>query len=193
MRYAVIVLLALSTGLFITLKSDPPESPERQNITVRTPRDRPAGSPHANDPPAPPLRPIHPEDMGIKVPAETVDHPARITRAIAQSDLPAIQTAVSSWFDQDPEATRDWLSTQETYEDLQPAISYIVSGIAEKGDLKTAVKWSALISDGTLRDDTLFQIHALALRNGIITPSEIPLELIPDVRQQELLSGAAGD
>jgi len=82
-----------------------------------------------------------------------------------------------SWFEQDPTAARDWLAMQTTYDDLQPAISYIVSRISEKGDLKTALEWSALLKDGTLRDDTIFDIHALALRNGKITVSEIMIFL----------------
>jgi len=193
MRYTIIALIALSLGLFLILKSEPPEPPKQADPSARAPRNRPADSPHANDPSAPPPRPIRPEDLGVKAPTGPIDHPARISRAISENNLPAIQTAVLSWFGQDPTAARDWLATQTTYDDLQPAIGYIVSDIAEKGDLKTAIEWSALLSDGTLRDDTLFNIHALALRNGIITPSEIPLDLIPADRHEDLLSGAAGD
>ena len=193
MRYALIALPALLLGLFIAMKGEPPEPQGQRNINVRAPRSRPATSTHANDPPAPPLRPIRPEDLGARQASGRIDHPARINRGISENNLPAIQTAVLSWFEQEPEAARDWLSKQETYADLQPAISYIVSRIAENGDLKTAIEWTALLSDGTLRDDTLVDIHSLALRNGTIRPSEIPLDLIPPDRREELLSGAAGD
>jgi hypothetical protein len=140
-----------------------------------------------------PLNVIRPEELGV-VPPSNAQHPSLLLNlAISENNLPAIQATVLSWFGQDPTATRDWLATQTTFDDLQPAISYIVSSIAEKGDLQTAVEWSALISDQTLHDDTLFQIHALALRNGMITPSEIKIDLIPADRHEELLSGAAGD
>jgi hypothetical protein len=140
-----------------------------------------------------PTKPIRPEDLGIIPPTSPVDHPARITRAISENDLPTIQSAVLSWFERDPAAARDWLATQPTYADLEPAISYIAHKVSEQGDLGTGIKWSALLPEGTLRDDTLFNIHALALRNGRITPSEINLDMIPSHRQAELLSGAAGD
>ncbi len=140
-----------------------------------------------------PLNVIRPEDLGV-VPPSNAQHPSLLlNQAISENNLPAIQSAVLFWFGQDPTAARDWLATQTTLDDLQPAISYIVSSIAEKGDLKTAIEWSALISDQTLHDDTLFNIHALALRNGLITPSEIKIDLIPAHRREELLSGAAGD
>jgi len=82
---------------------------------------------------------------------------------------------------------------QATYDDLQPAISYIASRVAENGDLETALEWTALLPGGTLRDDTIFDIYALALRNGKITASEINLGGLPPDRQAELLSGAPGD
>lgn len=140
-----------------------------------------------------PIIAIRPEDLGIVPPSVPIDHPARIARAISQNDLPAIQSATLSWFEQDPVAARDWLAMQPTYDDLQPAISYIASRISEKGDLNTALEWTALLPGGTLRDDTIFGIYALALRNGMITASEINLDGLPPDRQTELLSGAAGD
>jgi hypothetical protein len=136
---------------------------------------------------------VHPEDLDVHPLTAPVDHPARIARAISENDLPALQSAAFSWFEQDPVAARDWLAMQSTYEDLQPAISFIASRISEKGDLTTALEWSALLPDGIIRDDTLFDIHALALRNGRITASEITLDAIPPERRADLLSGAAGD
>jgi hypothetical protein len=193
MKYAFIAIVLISLGFFITLRSDPPEAPEEQNNTVRTTRNRPAESLHINDPPAPPIRPIRPEDMGVSPSSEPVDHPARITRALSENDLSAVQFATLAWFEKDPAAARDWLASQPTLESLQPAIAYIVISISGQGDHDSAVEWSALLNEGTLRDDTLFDIHALALRNGKITPSEVPLHLIPAERQDELLGGAAGD
>ena len=140
-----------------------------------------------------PIIAIRPEDLGIVQPSAPIDHPDRIASIISQNDHPAIQSAALSWFEQDPTAARDWLAMQTTYDDLQPAISYIVSKISENGDLKTALEWSALLKGGTLRDDTIFEIHALALRNGKITVLEINPDLIPPARIEELLGGAAGD
>ncbi len=136
---------------------------------------------------------IRPEDLGVLPSAAPIDHPARIARAISENDLPAIQSAALSWFEHDPSAARDWLAVQSTYDDLQPAISFIAFRISEKGDLTVAMEWAKLLPDGNLRDDTLFDIHAVALRNGRITAAEIPLDAIPPDRRSELLSGAAGD
>jgi hypothetical protein len=140
-----------------------------------------------------PIIAIRPEDLGVVASTEPVDHAARIARAISEDDLPAVQSAALSWFEKDPAAARDWLAMQSTYDDLQPAISYIASRIAEQGDLKTALEWTALLPVGTLRDDTIFNIHALALRDGRITASEIWLDGIPPDRHADLFSGAAGD
>lgn len=140
-----------------------------------------------------PVTVIHPEDLGVAAPGTPANSPARIARAISENDLPAIQSAALSWFEQDPAAARDWLAGQPTLEDLQPAISYIARKVSENGDIGTALEWTKLLPDGTLRDDTVFDIHALALRNGGIAPSQIQLDEIPPGRRDELLSGAAGD
>ncbi len=192
--FLTVIAAAIITVFLPTAPSDRTNPPNP--ITRRSPRAAPDfwSAAHAPDPGGKiPLAFIRPEDLGVLPPTSPIDHPARIARAISENDLPAIQSAALSWFDQDPTAARDWLAIQPTYDDLQPAISYIVSRISEKGDLKTALEWSALLSYGTLRDDTIFNIHALALRNGRITASEINLDEIPPERRSELLSGAAGD
>lgn len=140
-----------------------------------------------------PITAIRPEDLGIRPSTSPADPQALIAKAISENDLPAIQSAALSWFQQDPIAARDWLATQSTLDDLQPAISYIASSISEKGNLKTAIEWAKILPEGTLREDTLFNMHALALRNRQITFSEINLEGFSPERLQELQSGAAGD
>lgn len=196
---ALIFLIAAILYLFIKAPSDQPSESDRSGL-LPTRKLRTATSPdfwnsaHVPDPGRElPITAIRPDELGVFPPSAPMDHPARIVRAIAENDHPAIQSAAFSWFEQDPAAARNWLAMQQTYEDLQPAISYIASRISEKGDLKTAIEWSALLPDCTLRDDTLFNIHALALRNGRISASEIKLDVIPPDRHAELLSGAAGD
>lgn len=197
-RMATAVLLTMSAAAAILFfrndradRTNPPDP-----ITRRVPRTSPAFWTSARIP-APveeiPISVIRPEDLGIVAPTSPIDHPARIARAISENDLPAVQSAALSWFEQDPTAARDWLAMQSTYDDLQPAIRFIASRISEKGDLNTALAWTNLLPDGTLRDDTLFDIHALALRNGKISVSEITSDAIPPDRHAELLSGAAGD
>lgn len=193
MKRLIIAFILVVTGVLFISTKESPSSQVQNDAMMRTTRRPPIVDSHANDPFPPPLHPIRPENLGIIPSSTPIDHPARIALAISQGDLPTIQSSVLSWFEKDPVATRDWLVTQTTYADLQPAISYITSSIAEKGDLRTALQWSALLQDGTLRDDTIFNIHALALRNGQINKSEVPLHLIPKERHDEILSGAAGD
>ncbi|MFC7336542.1 hypothetical protein ACFQY0_05075 [Haloferula chungangensis] len=140
-----------------------------------------------------PVRIIQAEDLGALPPAADTDHVALLTQAIEGMDRAAIQSAALAWYRHDPQATRDWLAAQPSLDDLQPAISYIVHEISENGDLDAAIEWSALIDEGPAREDTIFEIHALALRNGLITKDQIKLELIAPSRRAELLSGAAGD
>lgn len=195
MPLGVFITLAFAGILFF--RSDPADPPDRSDpISRRKPRAAPDfwNSARVPDPGGEiPISAIRPEDLGVVPPTSAIDHPARIIRAISANDLPALQSAALSWFEQDPAAARDWLVTQSTYDDLLPAIRFIASHLAEKGDLTTALAWTKLLPDGTLRDDTLFDIHALALRNGRITPAEITLDAIPPERRAELLSGAAGD
>ncbi len=195
------MVTAFSIILFIAIApSDRTNTTNRTNPPNPNTRRPPHSTPdfwhtaHVPDPGAEiPISVIRPEDLGVSPPTAPVDHPARIARAISENDLPAIQSAALSWFEQDPVAARNWLAMQSTYDDLQPAISYIASRVSERGDLNTALEWTRLLPDGTLRDDTIFDIHALALRNGMITASEIMIEGIPPDRREELFSGAAGD
>lgn len=199
----VLAALASAAGLVIFFTRDQTDQTDQTNqaIPAYLPQTRkPRAAPDFWDAarvPDPghdaPVTAIRPEDLGVFPPATPVDHPSRIARAISGSDLPAIQSAALSWFEQDPVAARAWLASQPTLEDLQPAISYIASRISEQGDLKTALEWTALLSAGTLRDDTIFNLLALALREGRITVTELPLDRIPPDRHAELLSGAAGD
>ncbi len=201
-RSLVLAMVSLAVGIVIFSTKNSTDRSDRTDETVFPPPRKPRtvspsafwNSAHVPDPGRDlPVTSIRPEDLGVVPPSAPIDHPARIARAISENDLPAIQSAALSWFEQDPAAAREWLAIQPTYDDLQPAISYIVSKISERGDLKTALEWSALLKESTLRDDTLFSIHALALRNGNLKPSEIARDLIPNDRLDELLSGAAGD
>ncbi len=196
---AVILLCALG-ALFLRKKHPDPtvssNQPDISRQSSRAPRAAPDfwDSAIVPDPgERPPIATIRPEDLGITIPTTPVDPQALISKAISENNLPAIQSAALWWFQQDPTAARDWLATQSTFEDLQPAISYIANHISEKGDIKTAIEWVKLLPEGTLREDTLFDIHALALRTRQITTSEITPDGIPPERFQELLSGAAGD
>lgn len=192
-----VLALACATAFIFNVSSDPSAPSDPSDLRPRrTPRPEPAFWASAQVPdPGREISPtvIRPQDLGVASPTPPINAPARIIRAITEDDLPALQSAALSWFEQDPTAARDWLAMQSTYEELQPAISYIAASISEKGDINTAVEWTALLTEGTLRDNTLFDIHALALRNGWITPEEISLDLIPPDRREELLSGAGGD
>jgi hypothetical protein len=190
-------LAAASFFIFQKDQTDPSNQTDQTNLATRRPtRAAPDfwDSAVVPDPgESVPVITIRPEDLGVRTPATPIDPQALIAKAISENNLPAIQSAALTWFQQDPTAARDWLAAQSTLDDLQPAISYIASSISEKGDIKTAIEWVKLLPEGTLREDTLFNIHALALRNRQITFSEINPEGISAERLQELQSGAAGD
>lgn len=141
----------------------------------------------------PPVIAIRPEDLGVIAPTTPVAPQALIAKAIEENNLPAIQSAALTWFQQDPTAARDWLAAQSTLDDLQPAISYIAHRISENGDLPSAIKWANIITDPTTREDTLFGIQALALRNRQIKFDQIHTQGLSPDRIEELRSGAAGD
>lgn len=193
--FVILTLVAASFFIFQKDKTEPSNSPDQANLTTRpSPRAAPEfwDSAVVPDPgESIPVAAVRSEDLGV--PATPAVPQALITKAISEGNLPAIQSAALSWFQQDPTAARDWLAAQSTLDDLQPAISYIASSISEKGDIKTAIEWVKILPEGTLREDTLFNMQALALRNRQITFSEINPEGISAERLQELQSGAAGD
>ena len=197
--FVILTLVAASFFIFQKNQTEPSNSPDQANLTTRpSPRPSPRAAPEFWDSaviPDPgesiPVAAVRSEDLGV--PATPAVPQALITKAISEGNLPAIQSATLIWFQQDPTAARDWLAAQSTLDDLQPAISYIASSISEKGDIKTAIEWVKILPEGTLREDTLFNMQALALRNRQITFSEINPEGISAERLQELQSGAAGD
>lgn len=193
--FVILTLAAASFVIFQKDQTEPSNSPDQANLTTRpSPRAAPEfwDSAVVPDPgESIPVAPVRSEDLGV--PATPAVPQALITKAISEGNLPAIQSATLIWFQQDPTAARDWLAAQSTLDDLQPAISYIASSISEKGDIKTAIEWVKILPEGTLREDTLFNMQALALRNRQITFSEINPEGISAERLQELQSGAAGD
>ena len=193
--FTILTLAAASFVIFQKNQTEPSNSPDQANLTTRpSPRAAPEfwDSAVVPDPgESIPVAAVRSEDLGV--PATPAVPQALITKAISEGNLPAIQSAALSWFQQDPTAARDWLAAQSTLDDLQPAISYIASSISEKGDIKTAIEWVKILPEGTLREDTLFNMQALALRNRQITFSEINPEGISAERLQELQSGAAGD
>ena len=193
--FVILTLAAASFFIFQKNQTEPSNSPDQANLT---PRPSPRAAPEFWDSavvPDPgesiPVAAVRSEDLGV--PATPAVPQALITKAISEGNLPAIQSATLIWFQQDPTAARDWLAAQSNLDDLQPAISYIASSISEKGDIKTAIEWVKILPEGTLREDTLFNMQALALRNRQITFSEINPEGISAERLQELQSGAAGD
>ena len=193
--FVILTLVAASFFIFQKDKTEPSNSPDQANLTTRpSPRAAPEFW-HSAVVPDPgesiPVAAVRSEDLDV--PATPAVPQALITKAISEGNLPAIQSATLIWFQQDPTAARDWLAAQSTLDDLQPAISYIASSISEKGDIKTAIEWVKILPEGTLREDTLFNMQALALRNRQITFSEINPEGISAERLQELQSGAAGD
>lgn len=190
-RTASAAFLVFAAAIILFLRDDRSDHAGLTEKTGPITRRAPRGTPDPGQ--KIPVTVIRPPDLGVFPPAAPIDHSAWIARAISENDVPAIQSAALSWFEQDPAAARDWLAMQTTYDDLQPAISFIASRISEKGDLETALAWTKLLSDGTLRDDTIFDIHALAIRSGRIVASEMTLDEIPPDRREELLSGAAGD
>jgi hypothetical protein len=201
MKRTLIITLLLCAVAAIFLRQndqpDPSNQPDQTDHPLSTAkkstRSTRGNSPHANDPHPRPLHAITPESLGISSTLAQV-HPADvIARAIAEENLPLIHSATLAWFQQDPQAARDWLAQQESLDALQPAISYIAASIGEKGDIPTAMEWLKLLTDDTLRESTLFDIQALALRARRITPEQIITDGLSPERIEELRSGAAGD
>ena len=196
------ILLTLAAGgvLLQKARTDPSNPPDQTDLKNTNPRRAPRNTPDfwdsavVPDPGEPvPIIAIRPEDLGIKPPTTAVDPQALIVQAIADNNLPALQSAALSWFQQDPAAARDWLAAQSNLDDLQPAISYIAHHISENGDLPSAIEWANILTDPTTREDTLFGIQALALRNRQITLDQINPQGLSPERLDELRSGAAGD
>ncbi len=136
---------------------------------------------------------ITPRSAGVREGVKPTDFPQLLRTQIAKGDMDAIQVTAYSWYEKDPAAARAWLESQETFADLQPAIGYIASRIAETGDTTNALKWSALIENQDLRNETALSIYVAALAQQKITIEEIPETALPPALYEALVSGAAGD
>ncbi len=174
---SVIAILAITTW-FISEKPNPPQ--EKPKPYQSTKLQRPTQNPIPRTPQPRQQRP--PSDPATE-----------IITALDANDLTAVQVSAYAWFEQDPVAARNWLATQPTLEDLQPAIAFITASISAQGDMPTALKWSELISEKSLHDRTLFGIYVDALHRHEITPEEIPENILDPDHMAELRSGAAGD
>jgi hypothetical protein len=192
-RALILTTLLCAVVAVFMLPSDQTDPSEQISLTKKRSRSTPIVSPHAHDPEPPPLHPITPANLGISATLLPVNPADLITRAIAANNLAAIQSAALAWFQRDPSAARDWLASQATFEDLHPAISYIAAHIGEQGDIPNALAWARLLPEGTLRENSLFDIQALAIRNKHIAPEELITDGLPPERIADLLSGAAGD
>lgn len=198
--FILFTLAAASFFLFKKDRTDPSNPPDQTDLKNTNPRRAPRSAPDfwesavVPDPGEPvPVIAIRPEDLGIKPPTTPVDPQALIAKAIEENNHPALQSAAFAWFQLDPTAARNWLAAQSNLDDLQPAISYIAQRISENGDLPSAIEWANILTDPTAREDTLFGIQALALRNRRITLDQINPQGLSPERIEELRSGAAGD
>lgn len=195
------VFLAVLLGvIFVTKDSMDPPHPSDLSSPAKTTHRAPRGetafweSAITPDPGEQiPIPTIRPEDLGIAAPTTPFDPVVSITKAVVENNQPAIQSAVLAWFEQEPVAAREWLASQPTLDDLQPAICYIANRISENGDVPNAIQWANILTDPTAKANTLFDIQALALRNRQITTAEIETEGLSEEHIRELLSGAAGD
>jgi hypothetical protein len=195
----ITLLLCAASAIFLRQKDkhDPSNQPDQSDHPLSTAkkstRSTRENSPHSNDPHPPPLHVIRPEDIGV-IPPTNAEHPSiLLSSAIAQENLPLIHSATLAWFALDPQAARDWLAAQDSLDELQPAIVGITGVIAEAHDIPTAMEWLKLLTDDTVRESTLFDIQALALRNRRITPEQIVTDGLSADHIEELRSGAAGD
>ncbi len=174
---AVIAILA-TAAWFISENPNPPQEKPQPNQSTKL--QRPTKNPVLETPQ--PRRQRRPSDPAT-----------RIITALHANDLTAVQVSAYAWFEQDPVAARNWLATQPTLEDLQPAIAFITAAISSKGDMATALQWSDLISEKPLHEQILFGIYVDALHRHEITPDEIPENILAPEFMAELNSGAAGD
>ena len=136
---------------------------------------------------------IDPASLGVPREIPPADHPARIRDAIAVGDDAALTRATVAWFEADPAAVRDWLVSQPTLEALQPALAGIAVQLAEHGHTGNAIEWAATLDHDEDRNEALFTIHALGLRNGSISPEDLNDLDLPGEMIDELAGGAAGD
>lgn len=150
---------------------------------------------HKSTPPPTPLPPltITPATLGVPSEIPPIDHPERIRRAISTGDDAALTRATVAWFEADPIATRDWLASQPTLADLQPALAGIAIRLAECGKPDDALLWAEILEPSPARDDAIFSIHALGLRHRMIAAEEVRKLRLPEAMLRELESGAAGD
>lgn len=185
-------LAGISLGVLAILIIVIQESKETGTLPLDVPEIQKTIRTHPAPAPDQPPVPVTPASAGLRddLPA---NFPAQLRTHLKQGNLDAVQVTTYAWFEHDPTAVRDWLESQNTFEDLQPAISFIATRIAESGDTTSALSWSELITREDLRNETVVSIYVAALAQNLISHSEIPETALPPTLLESLKSGAASD
>ena len=140
------------------------------------------------------LQQTTPRERSPREPATDLTDPAaQIVRYKAAGNLIGMQTAVRDWFASDPLALRDWVASQKSLKNLQPALIQIANDVTDSGCPADALKWAQLMESGPERDELTFKIYAAGWRHHLLSEQEIRAAPYPPERIEFLLSGAADD
>jgi hypothetical protein len=187
---------AIGIAIIVTLSPTKKESaqPEvRQKSRPRTEAREPAFWSSANISEPENVRAPLPE-VSVKKPSSSpMDLPAQVQRHDQTGNISSLNAALTAWFETDSAAARDWLAKQDSLTHLQSALCNIAAKIAEDGNPAHAIEWASLLEDHAQREQSIFDIYALATRWNLLTDEQLKAAPLPPERIAELLSGAAGD
>ncbi|MBK1815896.1 hypothetical protein JIN84_09720 [Luteolibacter yonseiensis] len=184
-RLLIIGLGALSLAIAGVLLLQPESSAPARRAELSF-----KGKPHSRSAASPAVHGFN-GDLAPFVPPE--DRRGNVLRLLAAGEDRMAQTAICEWFSTDPSAAREWLESQPSFENFQPAISIISKNIAESGSPADALAWAGLLDEGPVREQTVYEIYAIGRRYHWLSDEQIQAAPFSPDRVAALLNGAADD
>lgn len=92
------------------------------------------------------------------------DYEAEVRALEPNGEARQLNDSLLLWFDQNPKAATDWINQTERFDDLVPSLSSLALGIANQGQMQTALAWVEAIPDEAHRHEARLRLYAQQAR-----------------------------
>jgi len=121
------------------------------------------------------------------------DYEAEVRALEKEGAARQLNDSLTLWFDRDPTAATEWINQTERFEDILPSLNSLALGIANQGQLDTALSWAEAIPDQDARRETLIRIYAHEARQGRVTAESLQKAGFSPQDIATIFSGAFSD
>ena len=96
------------------------------------------------------------------------DYEAEVRALEPDGEARQLNDSLLLWFDQNPKAATDWINQTERFDDLVPSLSSLALGIANQGQMQTALAWIEAIPDEAHRHEAKLRVYAQQARQRTV-------------------------